>query len=481
MDWMRNWIMTVSFDSINQLKSIEPFMPNTVFERPMDMALGNDGCMYLLEYGTNWFDNKNGKLSKIIYNRNNRNPVVQLSIPNTKGGLPFQLNASAKDSYDPDNDSLTYKWYLNNELLDNHSPLLNYTIEKAGKHELILEISDSKNTKSTKKIDLIIGNNEPILNLKIDGNSTFYNPQSIISFESYATDKEDGNNLLTINELRVVHASFIAQNISSNSIFCRGKKLVETSDCFACHAMNTKSVGPDFITLNNKYEPNEETIAQLSQKVKNGGSGVWGNVAMSAHPQLSNDQTALMVRYILSNKNIENNQVFSKSSSKISQKLSIPLDENLFVKLKSSYTDKGANNMLSHTTSDSILLQYPSLMALSYDLSGDVIETNGLARLPFPGSFVCFKAIDLTLIRSIEFEYSYDFFAPNCEVEIHVDAPTGTLIGKTSVKKINSNSKFGKDKIELIAQNSKKDLYIVYKPALDLHAPINFKKFNFIF
>jgi len=37
----------------------------------------------------------------------------------------------------------------------------------------------------------------------------------------------------------------------------------------------------------------------LANKIINGGSGVWGEHAMNAHPQLSKEEAAEMVKYVL--------------------------------------------------------------------------------------------------------------------------------------------------------------------------------------
>jgi hypothetical protein len=34
---------------------MEPFMDSTKFASPIDLELGPDGALYLLEYGTGWF------------------------------------------------------------------------------------------------------------------------------------------------------------------------------------------------------------------------------------------------------------------------------------------------------------------------------------------------------------------------------------------------------------------------------------------
>ena len=40
---------------------------NMTFKRPMDMELGPDGCLYLIEYGTAWGNNKDTQIVRLEY------------------------------------------------------------------------------------------------------------------------------------------------------------------------------------------------------------------------------------------------------------------------------------------------------------------------------------------------------------------------------------------------------------------------------
>ena len=53
-EWMRDWIYVVTLDENQNYKKAEPFMPSTVFSKPMDMIFGSDGDLYVLEYGRKW-------------------------------------------------------------------------------------------------------------------------------------------------------------------------------------------------------------------------------------------------------------------------------------------------------------------------------------------------------------------------------------------------------------------------------------------
>jgi cytochrome c len=80
----------------------------------------------------------------------------------------------------------------------------------------------------------------------------------------------------------------------------QGKQLLSKSDCLTCHKVDVKIVGPAYNDVAKKYPANEANYALLSKKVIEGGSGVWGQVAMSPHPSLAPADVKKMVQYILS-------------------------------------------------------------------------------------------------------------------------------------------------------------------------------------
>lgn len=174
-DWMRNWIMVVRTDENGNYIGMEPFMPNTSFDKIIDMELGPDGALYILEYGTNWYSaNKGASLSKLHFSNNTKS---------INSGNRFALKESSK---------------------------------------------------------------------------------------GHQTSK-----------------SIITDTILSKS------------DCMACHARDTKSVGPSYFDIATKYPLDSSTVNKLANKIISGGAGVWGQSPMSAHPQLSKEEAREMVEYIL--------------------------------------------------------------------------------------------------------------------------------------------------------------------------------------
>ena len=79
-----------------------------------------------------------------------------------------------------------------------------------------------------------------------------------------------------------------------------GKGLLAKSDCLACHKVDGPLVGPAYNAVAKKYPASEANYDMLAKKIIAGGSGNWGQVAMSPHPTLAPADAKKMVQYILS-------------------------------------------------------------------------------------------------------------------------------------------------------------------------------------
>ncbi|KAA9040757.1 c-type cytochrome [Ginsengibacter hankyongi] len=90
-----------------------------------------------------------------------------------------------------------------------------------------------------------------------------------------------------------------ANDISSNPDYQKGLALVAKSNCLTCHKVEEKLIGPAYKDVANKYAGNDTAVTYLAHKVIAGGKGVWGQVAMTPHPDLSEADAEQMVKYIL--------------------------------------------------------------------------------------------------------------------------------------------------------------------------------------
>jgi cytochrome c len=57
-------------------------------------------------------------------------------------------------------------------------------------------------------------------------------------------------------------------------------QLLTKYNCQACHTVDKKLVGPSYKEVAAKYAGDSTAAAKLEQKIKNGGSGVWGAIPM---------------------------------------------------------------------------------------------------------------------------------------------------------------------------------------------------------
>ena len=77
------------------------------------------------------------------------------------------------------------------------------------------------------------------------------------------------------------------------------EELAKKHNCFACHAVDKKLVGPSYKDVAAKYRSDPSAEAKLFDKVKKGGSGVWGQVPMPPNPQVSDADLKTMIAFIL--------------------------------------------------------------------------------------------------------------------------------------------------------------------------------------
>ena len=71
--------------------------------------------------------------------------------------------------------------------------------------------------------------------------------------------------------------------------------------CLACHTKDKKLVGPAYHDVAAKYKGQGEALAKLSEKVRKGGSGVWGPIPMPPNPpeKINDADLKIVLEWIL--------------------------------------------------------------------------------------------------------------------------------------------------------------------------------------
>jgi len=78
-----------------------------------------------------------------------------------------------------------------------------------------------------------------------------------------------------------------------------GEALMQKDGCAACHGIDKKIVGPAYVDVAAKYKGDAGAQAKLTQKIKAGGAGVWGQIPMPPNPQVPDDDIKALVSWIL--------------------------------------------------------------------------------------------------------------------------------------------------------------------------------------
>ena len=100
---------------------------------------------------------------------------------------------------------------------------------------------------------------------------------------------------------RIVAAAVVVAGLAAAPALAQSPQdLLKASGCLACHAEDKKLVGPSYKEVAAKYAGQPDAVAKLSEKVKKGGVGVWGQVPMPANSQVKDADLQTMVKYIVS-------------------------------------------------------------------------------------------------------------------------------------------------------------------------------------
>lgn len=449
-DWMRGWVNVVSMKQNGDFEAMERFLPGEVFANPMDMAFGPDGALYMLEYGYSWYvGNDEARLSRIEYVPGNRDPHVEISASKKAGAAPMMVDFSSKGTVDFDGDEINFDWNFNGKK-KSKKPNPNFIYKKPGVYRPSLTATDKLGNKSVKSLEIIVGNEPPVIDLIINHNKTFYWNGEKIVYEIKAFDKEDGlkNNgkILTEEDIRVAidfiegyDKTMIAQGHQQNTSVSIGRRLIDNSDCKSCHAIDKKSAGPSYFDISKKYKGEWEIDAKLAEKIIKGGSGVWGETGMAAHPQLTKTEAKEMARYIMS---LADDKKINRATADVYE-----IDDQGkpgTVIFSASYTDQGAVykkvKIAPQTASAVLHLRSATMRATSFDFSektknekrdslGEVVV--GLEN----GSFFGFDDLDLTDLTGFTVEFDATGDRAGGQIEIRLGNETGKILATGGIER----------------------------------------------
>jgi cytochrome c len=218
--------------------------------------------------------------------------------------------------------------------------------------ESIIFLLSATDFAATSKKNQSQQNHPPVVKITSPANNTTVAPGAQIHYSVTVADKEDGDS--KFDELNPKEVLLEVKYFSNESKLSAelnkpaqndppGLAAMRISNCFNCHSFDTKVIGPSFDDINKKYKPTPVNAAQLEKSIRDGSSGIWGNVKMPMHPELNNEQIQNMVQWIMQNASAANVDYYIGTEGSFS----LPAKSGVFL-LTASYTDHGIPTDSTH-------------------------------------------------------------------------------------------------------------------------------------
>ena len=459
-DLSRGWIMAVTMDERGDYRSMERFLPAYKPIEPIDLKFGPDGDLYVLEYGSRWFQKSDdAKLVRIEYNAGNRPPKARATASRIGGAVPFRSTLSGAESRDFDGDKLTYAWSVEPEsggaARRFDRPEVTVPFDRAGVYFATLTVTDPHGAEDSTLVTIVAGNDVPAAQVKVSGNESFFFPDQPLEYGVGVSDREDGSlagGQIPLSEVAIaidyVREGFDLsalrqpdEKVDPSTRFAVPRAVMAMSDCKTCHNLDSKSNGPSYVDIAAKYRTDAGALEKLAAKVREGGSGVWGEANMPAHPGLTPYEARSIVQHLLA---IDDKTINALPASG-TVPTRIPDGDNgrgAFL-VRAVYTDKGARNLPPHTVEAVAVRRSPQMSATRADVIKGAttrFEANGAVEtiVGMPGSYIAFTRLDLTGIRQISLAAqapAREGFAGGT-IEIRFGSPAGAVVGQADVKSV---------------------------------------------
>ncbi|HZB11764.1 MAG TPA: ThuA domain-containing protein [Chryseolinea sp.] len=462
-DWMRNWVLALRFDENENYLQSEPFMSSTGdFRRPIDLAFGKDGIMYMLEYGSVYgADNTDARLVKIEYHTGNRMPIAKAGIPDPAGAAwhskifltneqaspqfreiagetPLKVSFTSNNSKDLDDDDvLSYEWTIDGKTkLTEANP--SHTFNSPGVFPVILKVTDKSGSSDLDTVFVKVGNTRPNVEITSSNNKSFYWDNSTFRYSVKVADKEDGvidpeKVSITFDYSKDASMPTPGDAIARPKLFQTAEPIpvgyakILSSDCKACHTIDKKSVGPTYTAISDRYKNKSDAVETLSKKIIAGGGGNWGTEhVMSAHPQISMSEATEMVNFILSVTDPRSKKKVLPLQGSVGLTAHKQDERGGIYTLTATYTDQNAHGATTLTDSEMIKLRSAKMRPIDADAHVGIDRWGNAYGSAKNKSYILLKNIDLTGIKSLTYEYGAE--KRSGEIVVRIESLAGPVI-----------------------------------------------------
>ena len=287
-DWARGKMWEVGLDKEEKLLSVEPLLEGLL--HPMDLEVAPDGTMWLLEYGTNWYFNKDGRIRGLRQGTGNHPPEISI------GPVAGQADTyEVKTLRDPDGDPYMKRWLLTEGSKETDlGEELTVHVPSASASELRMVVIDSKKATSIARISLQ-KDSEDALALELPDKPAALDFQQNLKFKVSASGNLDAKGI----SVRARYIPPTGHDAGGPQLAPEIQALITAKACIACHQVDQTSVGPRFVDVAVRYRDRKDAMTYLRDRLKNGSTGDWGEVPMPAQPAVSDEDAAKILGGVL--------------------------------------------------------------------------------------------------------------------------------------------------------------------------------------
>ena len=486
-DWQRPFMKWARMDAKGDLAGIDPFSAalavvsdkvkdeevteGFIVRRPVDARFGPDGCLYMLDYGLTWGANPDAKLLRISYLRGNLPPVVQIQSDVASGREPLAVKFSSEGTRKREGGTLSYAWRLQGEkAVLSTEPTFATTFAKPGNAVVELTVTDAQGGSTVKTASVVVGNTVPSLQFESPVEGDFFTPGQPLTYKLAVKDFEDGESATKADLMspRVVLETRWLKNAGDKAFVDPGLSLMKQSDCFNCHQVEQRLVGPSYLEVAERYRGAQGALEASVLRVRNGSSGVWGPIPMLAHQQHTSDEIALMVSWVFG---LERGKTTETGKRGLAGEVSAPKDGGLKIGLlEASYTDAGRAEAPPLVGKTSIQLRTRRIEAEGNETPSGckILSGGGSSGNKFLGSIAhnhsaVFRNIPLRQVGGFTCRAASG--GAGGKVELHLNAPDGPLLGEFDVQPTGGWDKWVELKSSLTpapADPARADVYAVF-------------------
>ncbi len=197
-DWTRDVLASVDVASDGTLAHLRRLLPWERFVRPIDLDVGPDGALYVVEYGSGFYgDNLDAKVSRIEHSATGRlKPVAVVTASATAGAAPLDVVFSAEGSHTPgQGDRIArYEWDVDGDgRTDARSATLRRTFGRDGVYPVTLVVvAESGERSFPTVVEVVVGNTPPAVAILSPADGSTVRLGTPIDLRGRGADAEDG-------------------------------------------------------------------------------------------------------------------------------------------------------------------------------------------------------------------------------------------------------------------------------------------------